>query len=226
MGCIYKYTNKIHNHIYIGLTNNLKRRDNDHISASKNPKNRDYNLPFHRALRKYGRDNFDLSILEDNIPKDLLQEREIYWIKYYNAYEDKQHYNSTPGGDLPSKNTVHLGENHGMAILTLEEVKQCRLWYSEGKRSRDIYDNYFSNKLPYNSFLKMWHGITWKFVMPEVFNNNPHPGKYGYNDCITINELYKASGLSLNKFQKTKECYVGYGTLYKMINNPEFYKNK
>ncbi len=113
-----------------------------------------------------------------------------------------------------------------MAILTLTEVKQCRLWYSEGKRSRDIYDNYFSDKLPYNSFLKMWHGITWKHVMPEVFNNNPHPGKYEYEDCVTINKLYKESGLSLNKFQKTKECYVGYGTLYKMITNPEFYKNK
>ena len=226
MGCIYKYTNKVNNHIYIGLTNNLKRRDSDHISASKNPKHKDYNSPFHRALRKYGRDNFSLSILEDNIPMDLLKEREIYWIEYYNAYKDKQHYNSTPGGDLPSENTVHLGKDHGMAVLSLEEVKQCRIWYKNGKRSRDIYEKYFSNKLPYNSFLKMWHGRTWKHVMPEVFDINPHPAKYTKEDCTYINELFKKSNLSLTQFQKTKECYVGYGTLYNMIHNPEFYNNK
>lgn len=23
----------------------------------------------------------------------------------------------------------------------------------------------------------MWHGKTWKHIMPEVFENNPHPRK-------------------------------------------------
>lgn len=226
MGCIYKYTNKINNHIYIGLTNNLSRRDSDHVSASKNPKNKDYNAPFHKALRKYGRENFDLTILEDNIEDELLKEREIYWIEYYNSYENRCDYNATPGGDLPRQNTVHYSEDHGMALLTLDEVKQCRIWYKEGKRSRDIYNQYFSDKISYYGFLRMWHGDTWKHIMPEVFENNPHPSKYTQKDCEIINELFQRSGLSLNAFQKTKECYVGYGTLYNMIHNPEFYNNK
>ena len=64
MSCIYQYVNKINGHMYIGLTNNLKRRHNDHVSAANNPKNKDYNLAFHRALRKYSSENFDLNILE------------------------------------------------------------------------------------------------------------------------------------------------------------------
>lgn len=55
----------------------------------------------------------------------------------------------------------------------------------------------------------MWHGQTWKHIMPEVFEHNPH------RDIIRA--LYEESGLSLTAFQKTKECYVGYGTLWKII---------
>lgn len=62
--------------------------------------------------------------------------------------------------------------------------------------------------------------------MPEVFEKNPHRAKYTAEDRDIITNLYKESGLTLNQFQKTKECYVGYGTLWKMINNPEFYDNK
>lgn len=36
--------------------------------------------------------------------------------------------------------------------------------------------------------------------MPEVFEHNPHRGKYTAKDRDTIVELYKASGLSLNQF--------------------------
>ena len=62
--------------------------------------------------------------------------------------------------------------------------------------------------------------------MPEVFLINPHKGKMTAKDRDTIVERFKQSGLSLNKFSKTKECYVGYGTLYNMVHHPEFYNNK
>ena len=62
--------------------------------------------------------------------------------------------------------------------------------------------------------------------MPEIFEYNPHRAKYGKVDCIKITKRFQKSGLSLSAFCKTKECYVGYGTLYKMIHEPEFYNNK
>lgn len=214
--------------MYIGLTNNLKRRHSDHMSASRNPKNRDYNLPIHKAIRKYGFENFELNILEDNIEGlDKSKEREQYWIQYYNTYELREHYNETPGGDAPGKNTVHIGEEHGKAILTEKQVEYCRQCYKEGKRSRDIFNELGVEKdISYSGFLNMWHERTWKHVMPEVFEHNPHRAKYGAADRDIIVELFKKSGLTLKAFQRSDECYVGYGTLWKMVNIPEFYDGK
>lgn len=229
MACIYQYVNKLNGHMYIGLTKNLQRRHNDHCQAAKNPNSRDYNLTFHKALRKYGPENFDLNILEDNLPDDdisYLKQREIYWIEKFNTYNDRQHYNETPGGDLPGKNTIHLGEEHGMAKLSEEDVIFCRKEYQKGSRSRGIYNQYFKDKIHYGGFLRMWHGQTWKHIMPETFDYNPHRAKYGAADRDIISELYQESGLNMRAFVKTEECYVGYGTLWNMINHPEFYDNK
>lgn len=72
----------------------------------------------------------------------------------------------------------------------------------------------------------MWHGQTWKHIMPEAFEANPHRAKYGEADRDIIIKLFKESGLSLKAFSQSSECYVGYGTLWKMINKPEFYNGK
>lgn len=229
MSCIYQYINKINGHMYIGLTNNSQRRYSEHWSSANNPNDKDYNQAVHSALRKYGKENFEFNILEDNIPnddKELLKQREIYWIDKFNTYKNREHYNETPGGDLPGFNTIHLGEEHGMAKLAEEDVIFCRKEYQKGSRSRDIYNQYFKHKINYGGFLRMWHGYTWKHIMPEVFEYNPHRAKYGEKDRDIIQALYEESGLNLTAFSKTPECYVGYGTLWKMINEPEFYNGK
>lgn len=155
-----------------------------------------------------------------------MKAREIYWIQYYNFYKDKKHYNATPGGDCVGENSCLKGEAHARHLLTEEEVKYCRQAYKEGKRSRNIYNEKFKEKMTYNGFLGMWHGKTWTDIMPEVFANNPHKAKYGAEDRDIITALFEESSLSLRQFQKAEECYVGYGTLWKMINQPDFYEGK
>ena len=227
MYCIYMYENKINQHKYIGMTNNFERRKKDHISASFNSNSSDYFLPIHSAIRKYGKENFNYIILEDNINTEVeAKEKEILWIKKYNTYEDRNHYNLTPGGDLPCHEKVHYGEDSGVSILTLKEVKMCRKFYQEGYRSRDIYDKYFKEKMSYSGFSKVWHGEHWKQVMPEVFKVKPYPGKYSTEQRDIIRELYFKSGLNLYQFSKSPECFVGYGTLWKMVHEPEFYEGK
>lgn len=223
MSGIYQYVNKINGHIYIGLSKNIERRIKEHKKSAFNPNDKDYNLPIHRAIRKYGENNFDINILEECADEEL-QDREKYWIKYYNSYELQEHYNLTPGGEISGENNIHRGEEHGNAKLTESQVKMCRLFYSQGKRSKDIYNKYFKDIINWGGFERMWHGKTWKHVMPEVFNTNPHPGKYTLEDCEYINKMFKESNLSLKQFSQSPECFVGYGTLWKMINTPEFYQ--
>jgi hypothetical protein len=47
-------------------------------------------------MRKYGIENFHIEQIEE-VANDQLNEREKYWISYYNTYFDG--YNSTLGGE-------------------------------------------------------------------------------------------------------------------------------
>ena len=106
-GYIYKFTNRINDKVYIGQTYNLQTRLNSHKSKALNTKNKFYN-----AVRKYGWENFELSILSTitaNTKEELsalLDKLEIEYIKQYNSY--KLGYNSTHGGH--SKRGYRLSE--------------------------------------------------------------------------------------------------------------------
>lgn len=94
---IYKFENLVNGHIYIGQSINIEQRYLDHLKRARNKGiyNHEYNSPLHRAIRKYGIDNFDFSIIE-HCEITELDQREIFWISYYNSYENG--YNLTRGG--------------------------------------------------------------------------------------------------------------------------------
>ena len=97
MGLIYKCTSPS-GKSYIGLTTQgLKNRIQQHVYNSK----KGSNLPFHQAIRKYGIENFNITILEDNIQDKILPEKEKYYISLYDSYYNG--YNCTLGGEGTSK---------------------------------------------------------------------------------------------------------------------------
>lgn len=58
----------------------IKRRLSEHKSYSFNPNHNSYNYAIHRAIRKYGIENFSFEIIEE-CSIEQLDEREKYWIK-------------------------------------------------------------------------------------------------------------------------------------------------
>jgi hypothetical protein len=61
-------------------------------------------------MRSHGADIFHIEQIEE-CPNDLLDEREKYWIAFYDSY--KNGYNSTPGGTaLPSGNAPQRANNN------------------------------------------------------------------------------------------------------------------
>lgn len=103
---IYSYkkidTNEI---VYIGRTNNIERRRKEHELYEPIEKGRPhYNFPLSKGIRKYGLDNYICEIIEINLTYEESLEREKYWIKYYNTYEDLNKYNLTPGGECITEN--------------------------------------------------------------------------------------------------------------------------
>ena len=87
---IYKIENKINGKIYIGQSKNIQKRWEEHKSCQKP------NAILTIAFQKYGISNFDFSVVEE-CQQNELDEREKYWIKYYNSFEDG--YNLTRGGN-------------------------------------------------------------------------------------------------------------------------------
>lgn len=119
MACgIYKYENKINHKIYIGQSVDIKKRIREHRNAAFNINNKDYNMVIHKAIRKYGENNFQIDILEECL-KEELNDKESYWIKYYDGY--KQGYNATEGGD---ESHIHLGEPVELYDLKGNYVKE------------------------------------------------------------------------------------------------------
>jgi hypothetical protein len=88
---IYKTTNLINGKIYIGQFSG-KRNDEKYFGSGILIKN---------ALKKYGQNNFIKEIIEDNIKTtDLLDEREKYWINFYDSTNLEIGYNIAKGGSI------------------------------------------------------------------------------------------------------------------------------
>lgn len=93
---IYLITNLINDKKYIGQTKQGReeRRWQEHLVYTVND-----NKILHNAIRKHGAENFEFKVIETNISEELIDEREKYYIKYYNTfYLDGQGYNMTEGG--------------------------------------------------------------------------------------------------------------------------------
>lgn len=116
---IYKITNKLNGKCYIGQSVDIYNRWHEHKYADCK------DSVIHRAIKKYGKDNFSFEILE-KIPREELNEREIYWIKYYDSYNNG--YNLTLGGDTGIKydygKIVELWDS-GLTAKEIEKQLNC-----------------------------------------------------------------------------------------------------
>lgn len=97
ISCIYRITNNINNKIYIGKTNNLKRRIKEYRNKTSHELNHSSKYEIMIAIKKYGFKNFAFDILEE-CSEELLNEREIYWIDVLDARNPLIGYNKKTGG--------------------------------------------------------------------------------------------------------------------------------
>lgn len=107
MYLIYKATSPS-GRIYIGVTNNFKRRMKEHMSSP---------YPFGHAVRKYGRQNFTYEFeMFDTVEEALEREAELITSR---EVQSKKYYNVSLGGTLSNvlvnDNPMHrkdVVENH------------------------------------------------------------------------------------------------------------------
>jgi group I intron endonuclease len=120
MQAIYQIKNKVNGKIYIGSTNNLNKRWNNHRSKLRNGEHE--NSYLQQAWNKYGEDAFEFSVLEE-VNDDSRIEREIYYLNETKCYERSIGYNfdRNPTDKSGSKNPFY-GKKHSQE--TIEKARE------------------------------------------------------------------------------------------------------
>lgn len=134
---IYCYTNKINNKKYVGQTNNLQRRLREHKSCSFNPNSMNYNCVIHRAIRKYGLENFDIEVLETLINKTQndVNEAEEKWIREKESLVSQHGYN-----------VLEKSQGHWKSFLTPEVVSEIKMMIKNKASYDSIVEKYAISK--------------------------------------------------------------------------------
>lgn len=229
---IYIIRNNYNNKIYIGQSVDIKRRANEHLRAGQPEKyskksERDSNTPIHKAMHKYGIENFSIMVLEE-CARDQLNERERYWIAKLNTTDKNIGYNLTLGGQ---ENFALKGEAHSQAKLTQKEVDEIikLLKYSQ-LSFREIGEKFHITN---SSICMINTGKTWhdnKLNYPIRITNSGSKGvknpqsHFSEQEVMEIRELYSQGVTYINlpdrlknKASESAVRAIQYGKTYKHL---------
>lgn len=182
MGYIYKIWNEDNNKVYIGQTSiGIKTRWSQHLKNYLTN-----NAVIYRAMRKHGAGIFHIEQIEE-CDNSLLNDREKYWINFYNSY--KNGYNSTPGGTaLPS----------GKMFQRLDNNEIYQLW-DKGYSISEIVE-----KTGYSSTSIREHLLEYKnFSIEESIQRGIVKGAKSRSQAISQWNLY---GEFIQTFKSTVEA--------------------
>lgn len=206
---IYIYELPDFNNAYIGLTKNIKRRDQEHI-FNFNEKLNIFCKKNNISLPKY-------KILEDNLKSNTAQEREKYWIDYYKNNGWKM-FNIKKAGSLGGTNikwTKKALQQEINKYLTRKDLaKNNNVAYNAAFKlnildelfKNHINNGYSTNKVPRNHWTKenLQQEINKYSTRRDLEKNN----KGAYNAASELNildELFKNhinNGYSIKKVKK------------------------
>lgn len=134
MKYIYKIENDVNDKVYIGqTTKSLEERWKQHLRQSKRE---DKNYPLYKAMKTYGTEHFHISLVEEVSDEISLDEREQYWINYYNSYGQPNGYNDTIGGNLFSKDINPAKLSEIKEKISVARRKNNEYWQSEAFRDK------------------------------------------------------------------------------------------
>lgn len=231
MGYIYKITNIINGKIYIGQTQKtIEERFQRHKEvAFKHPNRYLYN-----AMNHYGYKNFKIEEIEE-CSNDKLDEKEKYWISYYNSTNPNIGYNLTDGGGggntwklNPHKlktgeliRKAHLGERY---IPITKEDLQADI--QNGLTSQEMIEKYHTNLVTLSNRIKSFFGKTLKEIRPT--KNSGQFQKKNINEKEFLKDIQDSV---LTTKEIAEKYNLSEGTVFNRCKNltgqtPNQYRNK
>lgn len=170
---VYCYKNKINGKRYIGKTNSISDRKRRH---RRNAFVDNVSLPFYNAIRKYGEDNFEFSILDKFQYEYVILDLEIFYIKLFQSNNKDFGYNITAGGEGSTgakhnenqirANKERVGTKNGNSKLTEETVHQIYDDYKCGSYfNADLAKKYNVSEITVERILS---GRAWKHLNLDI----------------------------------------------------------
>lgn len=230
---IYMIFNLVNGKIYVGQTTKPKYRWREHLYAASHPSYISHRL-IHRAILKYGNNNFEFRIIQKLNSSKEASEAEMYWIDFYKSnkcrYPNGLGYNLTDGGEstIGTKWTdeskenfskLTLGENNNASILTTDQVIHIATLINQNISCAEISKQYNVSKKTINDIRlgKRWSHLTKRII---DFNQLSHgnlgrsaTGKAKIN-ATQVKEIKTllTSGVSLADI--SKQLNVSYKIVY------------
>lgn len=176
---IYKATCLVNNKNYIGFTSNFKKRKKEHLTSKDN-------FYFHKALKKYGKDNFIWEILyESHDLEHTLNIMEPLYIFIHNSYLEG--YNLTTGGEGSPQRICTQETRQKLSKAITKDFRKYLTENMTGKNSHQAKIFEFINPLGEKFII---HGEFKKFCKTQKLSlstmNNKLTGfrKNSYGNCI------------------------------------------
>lgn len=185
MGYIYKITNNLNGLSYIGQTS---RSYKDRWAEHKRDRFKEpyCNWPLYRMMNSVGLKNITWEVIEE-IPNNLLNEREQYWINFYNTKNNG--YNCTYGGNNGTKHNYNEILNY---------------WLTTGEKNFTKTAKYFNTNKSYVSAIIKSMGYdrrSWKEI-----NSKDHS-----STKRKVNKIDSKTGKVLKTYNSITEAAIDMG---------------
>jgi group I intron endonuclease len=221
---IYIIKNRINNKVYVGKSINIYIRIKQHITLL-NTRSLDENRYLISAWHKYGKENFEYSVLEYLEPDDdILKERELFWMRKLNSTNRDTGYNlreDTTTNCIVSQETRELQSRNRKARYAanphmIEKIREnSRLMWKNNPEKMQLAIEKVSRKITKHKFYQYDKNMTlikeWETVL-DILKANPtykrhniyavcsgeKPSMYGY---VWKKELIEDMVQSSEKFE-------------------------
>lgn len=218
---LYQITNNINNKIYIGITNDYKKRWSNHCCKT--------GTVISNAIHKYGKENFSFEILKEGLTPEEASELEILTIQSKNSRVPNG-YNVAFGGMNQINGDSRDGADNNNAHLTQEEAQ-----YILDHRDQPMYVLYdeFSEKLSYTAFKNVYKNKTYTNLTPSVaeypynlqFSSQfATTNKLTYNEVVELRQAYSNKIYWRDMYEKYKHLFAEWdfwniynGNRYKLV---------
>lgn len=188
--CIYKHQCKDNGQIYIGQTcQNVNRRWRDGEGYKGSPY-------FYAAICTYGQDRFTHEILECGLTAQEANEKEKYYIKYYNSDKKGYGYNLTSGGENKVYNQDSRNKMSESAIKRFDNIEERKKQSERIKAAHKKENNHYdANKKPVRCL-----------ETGEIFESTTLAAKQaGINSLSSFGNYFRGTSKSCGRHPETGE---------------------